>query len=119
GKEQASALHVTCDEGIEARLENWHSALLELIHLGGVLIDASNHVPEVGKTGTGYEADIACTKNGHAHRERTPKSSGQCMPRMARPPIVKTCPESHQSLTFMRELLDRRVGGPHARELLY
>ena len=67
GEGEPPGLDVAGDQRIEARLEDRNLAPLQRIDLAGILVDASDLVAEIRKTGAGDQPDIACANHGNPH----------------------------------------------------
>ena len=59
--------HVLVDQLRQSRLEDRHLAARQRSDLVGVVVDAGHGVPEIGKAGPRYEADISGADHCHAH----------------------------------------------------
>jgi len=68
GEGQSACRHVARDQRIETRLVDRHPPRLQRGDLALVLVDADHLMPEIGKAGTRYQADIARTDHRNAHR---------------------------------------------------
>ena len=68
-EEKALSPNIGRDEIVEPRLEDRDFPTLQGRNLGRILVDARNHVPEVGETGPGNEADISTSNNGKPHHD--------------------------------------------------
>ena len=61
---------IALEQLVEARLVNRHAALVELLDLGRVLVDAG-HVPaELGKAGGRDQADITSPNHANVHETK-------------------------------------------------
>ena len=59
--------HIGGHEAVEIGLEDRNLAVAQAGDLGGVLVDASDVVPEIGKAGPGHKPDISGADHGDAH----------------------------------------------------
>ena len=80
GEEQPARLHVGGHQRLQPRLENGHLAPLQALDLAGVLVDAGDHVAEVGEAGPRHQAHIARADHRYPHRPRSlaPARGGRC-----------------------------------------
>ena len=67
GEEQATGLMVLGDDLFEARLIDRQNALLQVIDLGLVDVDAVNPVAHLRDTGSGNQSDVAASNDGDIH----------------------------------------------------
>ena len=67
GEGQAAVAHIGRDQILKARLIDRHPPGVQMIDLGGVLVDAGHHVAEVGETGPGNKPDVAGADHCDAH----------------------------------------------------
>ena len=67
GEGQALLAHVVGDDFAKARLEDRDFAPLQGRDLARVLVDACDHMAEVGETGAGHQTHIARSDHGDMH----------------------------------------------------
>ncbi len=67
GEGEPARPHIVGDELVKTRLEDRHLAPLQSGDLARVLVDAGDHMAEIGKTCPGHEADIARSDHCDAH----------------------------------------------------
>ena len=67
GEGEPARPHIVGDELGKTRLEDRHLAPLQSGDLARVLVDAGDHMAEIGKTCPGHEADIARSDHCDAH----------------------------------------------------
>ena len=76
GEVQAAGLVVALDQLVEARLVDRADAVLELLDLLGVHVEAGHLVADVRKAGAGDESDVAGADHGDTHRSLFLKRPG-------------------------------------------
>jgi hypothetical protein len=59
--------HIDGHQPLEIGLEDRDLAVAQAADLGGVLVDASDLVPEICKAGPGHKPDISGADHGDAH----------------------------------------------------
>ena len=64
---QPAFLDVGTDKLSQSRLEDRHHATLQPVDLARILVHADDCMAEIGKAGSGHQANIACSDHRHAH----------------------------------------------------
>ena len=67
GEGKAPRFDILGNQRIEARLEDRDLTLLQPVDLARILVDASDHMAEIGKACPADKADIACSDHRYAH----------------------------------------------------
>jgi len=67
GEGQPAVPNVPLHQVRETRLEDRHHTPLQRLDLASILVDAGHMMPEIRKTGTGYQAYIAGPDHRNAH----------------------------------------------------
>src|SRR5437868_11638091 len=68
GEVQSLRRNITMDEFFQSRLVNWNFARAQSFDFSDVIIDASDVVAHLGKTGAGDEADVSRTDDRNIHK---------------------------------------------------
>ena len=77
-EKQPRLLRILRDQIVEAGFENRHHAVSQRANLAGVLVDARDHMAEIGEACAGHQSDIARPdhRNTHDGRPRADGDSG-------------------------------------------
>ena len=65
---QSAGFDIARDQGFKPRLEDRNAAVTKLRNLACVSVDASHHMPEIGKAGAGDQPHVTGADHCYAHR---------------------------------------------------
>ena len=75
-EKQTRLLRILRDQIVEAGFENRDHAVSQRANLAGVLVDACDHMAEIGEACAGHESDIARPDHRNAHDWMSPIDAG-------------------------------------------